>query len=139
MDYIFRVLICLWFLWYFLIVLTFLAYNEFKLERLYLSSDFRTDLCGFKQLEKKPYAYFLDPDNLFDIAICVEKCPSAPDYVNYNKMQTEKICLYDIDGVTLLEDYCYDTYYTDQYLIYCMPFEIGQRRNAIEKIINTDV
>ncbi|CAD8057294.1 unnamed protein product [Paramecium sonneborni] len=110
----------------------FYAYQEFKLERLFRSSDFRTDLCGIKQLENKPYAYFLDPDNLFDIAICVEKCPNTLDY-------TEKICLYDIDGQTILEDYCYDTYYTDPYLVYCMPMELGQRRNAIEKIINTDI
>ena len=41
--------------------------------------------------------------------------------------------------MTLLEDYCYDTYYTDTYLVYCMPIELGARRNSIEKIINTDI
>lgn len=48
---------------------------------MYSSFDFRTDICGAKQLENKPYAYFLDPDNLGDISICVKECPSADDYV----------------------------------------------------------
>lgn len=44
-----------------------------------------------------------------------------------------------MDGVTLLDDYCYDTYYTDTYNIYCMPMAISARRRAIESIINTDI
>ena len=44
-----------------------------------------------------------------------------------------------MDGVTLLDDYCYDTYYTDTYNTYCMPLKLGPRRDAIEAIISTDI
>lgn len=44
-----------------------------------------------------------------------------------------------MDGVTLLDDYCYDTYYTDAYNIHCMPLKLGPRRDAIEAIISTDI
>lgn len=37
-----------------------------------------------------------------------------------------------------LEDYCYSSYYSEEYNKYCMPKALGPMRRSIESIIDTD-
>lgn len=46
-------------------------------------------------------------------------------------------CFTDVDGSTILEDYCFFTYATSVYLDkYCMPFPMNTYREAIQTTVN---
>ena len=42
------------------------------------------------------------------------------------------MCFYDVDGVTLLDDYCYFSYTTTAIGKFCLPPEMGTNRTIIE-------
>lgn len=47
------------------------------------------------------------------------------------------MCFYDVDGVTLLDDYCYFSYATTAIGKYCFPPEMGGNRTLIDKYTKT--
>ena len=93
-----------------------LAIPQARFYRLTKNFDFRADHCGQDQLVNKPYFYMVDPINQGTIGICVDKCPTQAVrkflLSNTYVFQGNQICFYGVDGVTLLDDYCYSTYVT---------------------------
>ncbi len=57
----------------------------------------------------------------------------------FSYLQGNEICFYDIDGVTVLDDYCYKTISSVPMNIYCTPLTIGGNRTSIEEITHSIV
>lgn len=49
----------------------------------------------------------------------------------------DEVCFYDVDGKTLLDDYCYFSYTTTTMGKYCVPAQMGQNRTIIETFTKT--
>lgn len=96
--------------------MTCLAFGGGKPERLYAGLDFRSEACGFNQLEIRPYLYWPHPNVDLNVRMCVAECPQDTG---------RKICLYQRDGETLhiADKFCYTAIQTTKYGRYCVPRE----------------
>jgi len=107
------------------VILFYFSVSTQDLDRLDSGYDFRGDACGKPgtTVEDKPFVFFQDPQHQGTIAMCVTGCPVTT---------SQEICFYDVDGKTLLDDYCYFSYVTINIGRFCVPPEMGRNRTIIE-------